>query len=87
MILKARHVRILTNDGSGDILKSGLVARGMQAPSIEIERSGAFQRVETILAEKGHVVVHGGALTHRVGLAVGAFRRPPVTRYQSALLV
>ena len=88
LILKARHVQILTNDGSGDLLKSGLLARGMKAACIEIERTGALQRAEAILGhEAGRVVVHGGALAHRLGFALGALRRPPVTRYQSALLV
>ena len=88
LILKARHVQILTNDGSGDILKSGLLVRGVKASCIDIERTGAFQRAETILGhEAGHVVVHGGALAHRLRFAFCDLRRVPVTRYQSALLV
>ena len=88
LILKARHVHILTSDGSGDILKSGLLARGMKASCIEIERTGALQRAETILGhEPGHVVVHGSALAHRLRFALSDLRRGHVTSYQSALLV
>ena len=88
LVLKARHVLILTNDRSGDILKSGLLARGMKASCLEIERTGALERAETILAhEAGHVVVHGGAFAKRVRFAFGAHRRPTVAEHQSALLV
>ncbi len=88
LILKAHHVKILARDGSGDILKSGLLARGLKASSIEIERTGAVQRAQKILSdEAGHVVVHGGALAHRLNFAFGVRRRAPVTRFQSALLI
>ncbi len=88
LILKARHVLIVTNDRSGDILKSGLLARGMKTSCIEIERAGALEQAKSILGrETGHVVVHGGALAQGLNSPFGAFRRPPVTRYQSALLV
>ncbi len=88
LILKARHVLILTNDRSGDILRSGLLARGMKASCLEVERTGALGQAETILGrEAGHVVVHGGAVARNAGFAFSAHRRPPVTRCQSALLV
>ena len=88
LILKAHHVQILTNDGSGDVLRSGLLARGLRASCIEIERTRALQRATTVLShEAGRLVVHGGALTQSLGFTRGALRRAPVTRNHSALLV
>ncbi len=88
LILRARRVRILASDGSGDILKSGLLARGLKASSVEIRRTGPVHQAEEILSgEAGHVVVYGGALERRLGRPFGALGRASMTEYRSVLLV
>ena len=88
LILKAHHVKILASDGSGDVLKSGLLARGLKPSSVEMQRTRSVQQAEEMLRnEVGQVVVHGGALARRLSRPFRDLGRAPLTEYRSILLV
>ena len=88
LILKAHHVKILASDRSGDVLKSGLLARGLKASSVEVQRTRPVQQAREILTnEVGHVVVYGRAFGRHPGLPFGDLGRAPLTEHRSILLV